>query len=190
MAKRFYKKQSKTDQRSTIFLMKNRKGLSTIVVTLTIILLSIVAVGIVWVFANNMIKKQISSSEACYGNYNKITINRQYTCFNKTSATNYNLRFSLSIGDITVDKVIVSVSSGSAVKSYTITNTPQIISGLAMYPSGSSQVNLSSKNAGLTYQATGFGAKIDSIQIAPSIGGNLCEVSDSVSDIEDCNLIF
>ena len=63
MAKRFYKKQSKTDQRSTIFLMKNRKGLSTIVVTLTIILLSIVAVGIVWVFANNMIKKQISSSK-------------------------------------------------------------------------------------------------------------------------------
>jgi len=34
----------------------NKRGLSTIVVTLIIILISLVAVGIVWVVVNNLIK--------------------------------------------------------------------------------------------------------------------------------------
>ena len=194
MAKKFYKKNAKRGLKPTIFPMKNRKnskGLSTIVITLIIILVSIVAVGIVWAFVNNMIKNQIRDSESCYGNYDKIKINGMYTCFERISAANYNLRFSLSMGDISVDKVIVSVSSAGNVNSYQITNTAQNIINLVMY-SGTNPANviLPAKNAGLTYNATGFSAKIDSIEIAPYIQGTLCGVSDSVSEIEDCKLIF
>jgi hypothetical protein len=167
----------------------SKRGLSVIVTTLLVIVLSMAAVAVVWISVNSIVKKQMESSVSCYGNYDKIKINGMYTCFNKTSATNYNLRFSLFIGDVTVNKVIVSIYSGSAVNSYTITNTPQSISGLTMYPSGISQINLSSKNSGLSYEATGFGYPIDSIQIAPYIGKNLCGVSDSLSSIEDCQLI-
>jgi hypothetical protein len=178
MAKKFYKKNAK-------------RGLSTIVITLIIILVSIVAIGIVWAFVNNMIKSQIHSSESCYGNYDKIKINRMYTCFERISATNYNLRFSLSMGDVSVDKVIVSVSSAGNVNSYEITNTPKNIINLVMYSgTNPSNVILPAKNAGLTYNATGFSAKIDSIEISPYIQGTLCGVSDSVSEIEDCKLIF
>ena len=166
-----------------------KRGLSTIVTTLLIIMLSIGAVTGVWFSVNSLVKKQMDSSISCFGNYDKININGDYTCFNKTSPTNYNLRFSFYIGDVAVDKVIVYVSSGSAVKSYAITNTPGNINGMTMYPSGSSQISLPGKNAGLSYEATGFGYKIDSIQIAPYIGGNLCEVSDSIFSIGDCNLI-
>jgi len=172
-----------------IFLGKNRSGLSVIVTTLLVIVLSMVAVGVVWVSVNGLVKKQMDSSISCYGNYDKIKINGMYTCFNKTSSSNYNLRFSLTIGDVAVDKVLVSVSSGSSIKGYTITNTSQAISGLTMYPSGLSQISLPGKNSGLTYEATGFSYPIDSIKVAPYIGGNSCDVSDTVSSIEDCHLI-
>jgi len=169
--------------------LSNKKGLSAVVTTVIIVALSMAAIVLVWVFVNNMIKKQISSSEACYGNYDKVQINKQYTCYERISATNYKLRFSLSIGDIQVDKVIVSVSSGGKINSYQIINETTI-PNLVMYSGPNpSTIILPGKNAGLTYNATGFTAKIDSVQIAPVIGGNLCEVSDSISDIEDCILI-
>lgn len=177
MAKKFlhqYKKYSK-------------KGLSTIVITVILVALSMAAIAIVWSFVNNMIKTQIKNSESCFGNYDKVRINGQYTCYDSSKGI---ARFSLMIGDVSVDKVVVSVSSSSAIKSYTITNTAQPITGLNMF-SGATPANviLPGKNSGLTYNATGFTSKIDSIRIAPVIGGTQCEVSDSLSDIEDCVLI-
>jgi hypothetical protein len=185
MAKKYSKKRLKP----TIFLKKNRSGLSVIVTTLLIIVLSMAAVVIVWISVNSLVKNKMESSVSCYGNYDKIKINGMYTCFNKTSASNYDLLFSLSVGDVTVDKVLVSVSSGNAVTGYTITNTPQGINGLTMYPSGLAQISLPGKNSGLTYEITGFGYPIDSVQIAPYIGGNLCGVSDTISSIDDCSLL-
>jgi len=38
--------------------MKNKKGLSTVITTLIIVVLSLVAIGIVWVVVNNIINKQ------------------------------------------------------------------------------------------------------------------------------------
>jgi len=41
--------------------MKNKKGLSTIVTTLIIVALSLVAVGVVWLVVNNIVNQQTSS---------------------------------------------------------------------------------------------------------------------------------
>jgi len=168
--------------------LHNKNGLSTIVVTLILVVISLVAVGIVWAFVNNLINKQITTSEACYGNYEKVKLNPQYSCYEVVGANNYNVRFSLTLGDVKVDKVIVSVSSASTIKSYEITNTLQNISGLVPYPSGT-QFVLPGKNSGLTYKATGFTSSPDSITIAPVIGGTQCDVSDSISQIEDCAIL-
>jgi hypothetical protein len=171
------------------FFLKNNKGLSTIVVTLILIVISIVAVGVVWTFVNSLISKQIGANEACYGNSDKVKINAQYTCYEVAGANSYNVRFSLSIGDVKVDKVLVSISSGGTSNSYTITNTPQIIPGLIPYPSGTQSV-LPGKNAGLTYKVTTPTSTIvDSIRIAPIIGGTQCDTSDSLSQIEDCAIL-
>jgi hypothetical protein len=169
------------------FLVKNKKGLSTVVITVILIALSMIAVGVVWLAVSGLIKNQIGSSESCFGNYDKVQINKQYTCYNSSSE---EVRFSLIIGDIDVDKIVVSVSSASATKSYDITNTAQIISNVSMYPSGASEIILPEKNAGLTYRATGFDSAIDLIRIAPVIGGNQCEVSDTLSQVEDCSLLI
>ncbi len=166
-------------------LKKNKKGLSAIVITVILVALSMAAIVLVWVFVSNMLNKQISSSESCFGNYDKVKLNGQYTCYDSSEDT---VRFSLIIGDIQVSKIIVSISSASAVKSYTLTNANQSVTGLTMYPSGSTTITLPGKNAGLTYEATGFDSTVDSIEIAPVINGNQCEVSDSLSDIEECEL--
>lgn len=56
--------------------MENKKGLSTIVVTLIIILLSLVAVGVVWGVVNNLIK---SGSEGVDVNSKCLNINIEAT---------------------------------------------------------------------------------------------------------------
>jgi hypothetical protein len=166
--------------------LSNKKGLSTIVITVILIAISMGAVVLVWSFANNLIKKQIGNSESCFGNYDKVTLNKQYTCYDSATKT---FRFSLSIGNIEVDKVIVSVSSASAIKSYELTNEDTAIAGLANYPGGTTTIKLPTKNSGTTYSASGFDSVIDLIKIAPVINGAQCEVSDTLSQIEDCSLL-
>lgn len=170
---------------------KNKKGLSTVVITVILIALSMAAVVLVWGFVNNLIKKQIGSSESCFGNYDKVQLNKQYTCYEDLGEGEYAIRFSLTIGDITVDKVIVSVSSASAVQSYELTNEETTITNLEDYPDdGTATVKLPNKNAGRTYRAEGFDAVMDLVRIAPVIGENQCEVSDSLSQIESCELLI
>jgi hypothetical protein len=167
-----------------------KKGLSTIVITLLLIVLSLVAVGIVWAFSNNLIKKQISSSESCFGTSDKFKINGEYTCYSYDSSSGkYSLRFSLNVGNIKVDKLIIGISSASSSKSYTLTNNAQTISGLSYYPSGTS-VKLPGINSGQTYLATAISTdKIDSMRIAPMINEAQCDIADSISDIQNCALI-
>jgi len=166
----------------------NKKGISTIVTTLILIVLSLIAVGLIWTFVNNMLKEQMNSNEACYGNFDKVEINDKYTCYEVMSDGTYNIRFSLSIKDVNVDKVIVGVSSENATKLYEITSTLQTIADLKPVPSGT-QVKLPDKNSGLSYNGTGFTEKIESVKIIPIIGGTQCEMSDSLSQIENCALL-
>ena len=191
------------------FFPKNHKGLSGVITAVIMIALVMAAAGIVWGVVNNVLKGQMESSEACFGNYNKVTINSIYTCYNSELDT---FQFSLNIGDIEVDEVLVSVSSEGATNSYTLTNDAQTITGLFPYVTQGfdcdeeilfcegeevcingncvlpGEVMLPAKNAGLTYIASGFSVKPDLIRIAPIISGQQCEVSDTVSNIEACFL--
>jgi hypothetical protein len=167
--------------------ISKKKGLSEIITTLIIIALSLAAVVMVWTFVNSMIKGQIKNSESCQGNYNKVKLNGEYTCYEDIGG-NYYLRFSLSVGDTRPEKVIVAVSSSSAVNSYAITNETGLVSGLTMYPSNSTNVILPDKNAGLTYRTAASTGKFDSVKIAPVFNGVQCDMSDSIVEISDCAL--
>ncbi len=104
-----------------------KKGLSGVITVVIMIALVMAAAAIVWGVVNNLLKDKMESSEACFGNYNKVTINRIYTCYDSTFDT---FQFSLNIGDIEVDEVLVSVSSEGSTNSYTLTNEAQTITGL------------------------------------------------------------
>jgi len=181
-----YKNSKKDYMHSLYGFPKNSQGLSTIVTTVILVALSMAALVVVWGFVSNFINEEIEGSQSCFGNYDKVQLNKQYTCYESLEGGGFSLRFSLSVGDIDVDKVTVLVSSESAVRSYIITKENQTISGLTLYPSGISSVILPEKNSGISYMATGFDSKIDLIEIAPTIDGNLCEVSDSFSEVDNC----
>lgn len=171
-------------------ILKSKKGLSAIVTTVILIGISIAAVSLVWGIVNNVVNKQVKNTESCFGNFNKIKINEYYTCYEKEE-DNYRIQFSLEIGDIDVDKIIVGISSLTNSQIYEIANSEQVIENLMPYNGEIGQaVVLPSKNSGKTYVTDYiFESIVDSIKISPVIGGVQCDVSDTINQIQDCALI-
>jgi len=164
---------------------RDKRGISTIIATVIMITLVLIVVGVVWVSVNNLIGKQIETSESCFGNFGKIKLDKRYTCFNSSSD---ELQFSINIGDIVIDSVLVSISSKSGARSFEISNTT--INNVKMYNDEYGElVKVPEKNAGFTYVANVVGLGVvnpDSISIAPIINGNQCEISDSLPSINGC----
>jgi flagellin-like protein len=165
---------------------KNKKGISSIIATLLLILLTIVLVAVLWTVVNNFISPKLSQSTSCYKVYSDVSLNNRYSCHNSNSN---QVQFSLSLGGTDVDGVLVSISSSSQSKTFTITTKPQAITNLANYD-GSSQISLPGLNSGLTYIYNWSGSDIpNSIQVAPIVAGQQCTVSDSIQQLDDCSLL-
>jgi flagellin-like protein len=165
---------------------KIRRGISSIIATLLLIVLTIVLVVIVWTVVNSLISSKITQSSACFGNFNTINLNGQYTCFN--SSTN-NIQFSLNIGGVAADGILVTISSPSQSKTITLTNTPQLISNLTYY-NGTARVALPGENAAMTYYYGWSGSDTpNSVQIAPIMKGQQCATSDTLTTIDNCLLL-
>ena len=162
-------------------LPNSRKGLSAVITTLILIALTISAIAIVWVTVSNLLTGRLNAAESCMNIFDKVELNELYTCYDSP-----NFQFSINIGDIEIDEVIVSVSGEAITKSYTLNNTNKNIFGLGPYPSSSGEVKLPGKNSGMTYISTEFSSTPDSVKITPVVNGNQCEVSDSVLEIYSC----
>lgn len=167
-------------------MFRNKRGISSIIATLLLIVLTIVLVVIVWTVVNSLISSKINQSSACFGNFNTINLNGQYTCFNSTTNS---IQFSLNIGGIAADGVLVTISSPSQSKSITLTNTPQIIANLTYY-NGTASVAMPPENSAMTYYYGWSGSDTpNSIQIAPIVKGQQCSTSDSLTTIDNCLLL-
>ena len=162
---------------------QNKKGLSGVIAAVILIALVITAIAIVWVFVGNLVEEKLEGSGSCMDIFGKVSLNNRYTCYDFSSN---EARFSISIGDIDVNEVLVSISGDGTTKSFKITNEEKQIDDLVNYPDGSAIIKLPGKNAGLTYTATGFLNQPDLIEIAPIIKGKKCGVSDSLSEIDSC----
>ena len=174
-----------------IYKMKNKKALSAVVATVILILLVVAATAIVWTFVNKLVKEKTSQTETCFDveSGEKVTLNNYYTCYD--SATG-EVQFSLSIADVDVDEVLVSILAGGSTKSFTIKNESTVIPNLRYYNGVPGQaVKLPERNAGLTYVASGFSgnSKIDWIKISPIIDGRQCATTDTINEIESCSLL-
>ena len=64
--------------------MKNKKGISAVVATVLIILITVAAVTIIWAAIIPMIQEQIGGSTECFDAQAAITVSSDYTCFNST----------------------------------------------------------------------------------------------------------
>lgn len=168
-----------------MFKMKNKKGASEIISTVLLVGLVVVAVVVVGIVIRNIVTSESEKTESCFSNYNEVTINNLYTCYNSSNF----VHISVSVGDLNVDSVLVAISGSGTTKTLEITNETTTISGLTMY-NGSTSVRLPDSNAGLTYiynlTAGGFAGCPDKIEIAPVINGKQCETSDTLSEIDNC----
>jgi len=170
--------------------MKNKKGLSMIVSTLILILLVVVAIVVVWNVVRGIIDESVDETESCYNIFGKISINEKYTCYN---VTNNSVQFSINMGDIEIDELLISIGGAGSSQSVQITNVASLIPDLANYLSngfGTDSIVLPSKNGGSTYvyyKEDFFTSTPDFIKIAPIIGGNQCGISDSMNNIEVCS---
>lgn len=172
--------------------MKYKRGLSGVITALILITLTLVAVVMVWGIVKSTITPSIEKSEACFGNFDKVTINDEFTCYlDPDGLNNVQVQFSISIADIDVDDVLVSILAGGESKSYELTNELESI-GLEDYSTGDTTVKLPGKNSGKTYIAKGFSEIPVSIKIAPTIKGNRCEISDTFyfqPIVDDCRAL-
>ena len=164
----------------------NKKGLSSIVATILLIALTVVLVGTVWTIVTNLVEKSTEGSESCFGIFEKVSLNSEYTCYNDSE-----IRFSIDVGDIDIEEILVGISVGGSSTTFKIKETPSEIDNLIMYPGGSSSIRIPSKNGGLTYvlnmDGAGLSGTPDLISIAPIIKGTQCDTSDSMNYIIRCS---
>lgn len=162
-----------------------KKGMSEVVSSILMVVLVLVLVGVVWGVINNMVNQQIRTTEKCSGNFGKISIDEKYTCYNLTTRS---FDFSIVVGDINFDKLLVSIASQGTTKVLVLNSTSTVFTDVVNYPNGTSGgITAPTPNSGKTYIYNGTTYRPDSIQIAAVIGGEQCQTSDSLTVVEDCS---
>lgn len=169
--------------------MISKKGLSAVITTILLIGIAIILIAVVWVAVRQLVDTSLDSSKSCFNVFDKVKINERYVCYNSTGN---EVLFNIEIGNLDVEKVIVSFhvgGFGGVSKKYTLTNSVEEIDGLLNYTRGSDIV-LPGKNGGLTYIANDsiFSEPPNSIELVPIINGEACGVTSSINNIINCNL--
>ncbi len=167
--------------------LKNKKGLSEVVAVVIIILLVIISAAVVWGTISKLINDKTKGVKSCFdvSFSEKVNFNGEYTCYNSLGK---EVQFSINIGDIDIEKVIVTISAGGSSKSFEITPETATQADLLKYPDRTTSTSLPTKNSGLTYIATGINEIPDWIKIAPYIEEKQCDVTDTIYDLVDCSL--
>ena len=163
-------------------MILNKKGLSQVVGTLLMVLLTIAAIGAVWGVIDAFVNDRLEDTAACYDVYDKVTLNNEYSCYNVTSDQTY---ISVEVKDIIIDSLVVAVAYNGLSDPFELTNQSQIISNVLMYPSLANSVSMPGPSSGKTYVLDVSGVP-EKISIAPKISGNQCDASSSISNIPTC----
>ena len=167
------------------FFPKNQGGISGVVTVVILIALVVVLVSIVWVAVQGLVEDKLGSAEACLEVFEKVKINSRYTCYEKRIGTENLFKFSITRGDIDLDKILVSISSEGEVKTFEIPGTYDDVKNYKDVDYGG-VLTLPEKNAGLTYISQEWSEKPDLVEISLVIDGIPCQVSGSLSDIDFC----
>lgn len=164
----------------------DKKAISLVISTLIIILIVLILVGILWTTIKDIVFGKTEYAKSCFDTFEKATIKTEYTCYNSSSD---EFQFSIEIGDIEIDELLVSISKPEGTKTFKIKKENSLIENLRNYPSGN-DVKLPGKMWGTTYlynmSSAGLSGIPNLIKIAPIINGNQCDVSDTYSGIVNC----
>lgn len=160
-----------------------KKGVSAIVGTVLILLIVVVTGSIVWAVVNQIVQSNIDKGASCFGVFDQVSLDNDYSCYNSTSN---KMQFSVKIGNIEIDSLLVSVTFAGSSESAVLNSTLQTLANVKIYPDSSEGVKMPSKNSGRTYFFTGITTLPSSISIVPTINGQQCDGTSTLSNIDDC----
>jgi len=185
--------------------MFRKRGLSTVVAVLILVLLTVVASGIVYTIAKTIIDQRQTQSENCGTDIiGKVSLNGKNTFLLDTNpaVNDVALYVGVDLGDVRIDKLFIVISKdvSGTIETKTIeVDGNKNYEYAKMYDVGSynDALELPGENEGLTYeiyyysvnQLTQESLFIDndkapkSIQIYPVINGQACAVSDKILEI-------
>jgi len=159
--------------------MKNKKGISAIVATVLIILITVAAVTIIWAAIIPMIYTELGGATECFDASASLSVISDYSCYDVTSG-NVSIQVARSTGDFKLVGIDISGSYQGNSDVVTITSKLPTPNGAKVYVIG----NKSSTNP-LNFSL----AKIDSASVAARVESGqtekLCEGS-AVITIPKC----
>jgi len=162
--------------------MKSKKAVSAVVASLLLVVITIIAVIMVWQFIKiQIIDKNIKES-ACYEYRDYVrVVGSDYTCYNITDT---RLQIERSSDDKAIEGISVTISSEDSSKAYTLKNGTST-TGVKMN-SGSYQDTIILPNLGesKTYLFSGIIGTSASITVITN--GKSCDVIRQNYDIEKC----
>jgi len=96
--------------------MNNKKGISAVVATVLIILITVAAVTIIWAAIIPMINNQLGSSTICLDAVSQVTIeDAGYTCYDAvTDSLNLQIKHGAKDFDLAGVQVLISVAGNTA----------------------------------------------------------------------------
>ncbi len=162
---------------------KNKKGLSQIVSTLLIILLTIVLIGVTWGTINNFLDSNLNKDKAsCLDMLEKVQLNPEYTYYNETSGEVF---VSIRVGNVEkISAILVGIIYEDSSKTFLLEETDKSIEGVHPYEgSEGDNVTMPKQESLRTFVVTEAKLPLE-IQISPKIGNTQCSVTDSLKIIQ------
>jgi hypothetical protein len=166
---------------------RKKKGLSVVMASLIMIALTIAAGAVIWTVISNVTNKELTQTQSCFGVLDQVKINDDYTCYD---SLNSRVQFSINVGDIDLTGILVAVSYSGTSKEVTLTGDPETVSDVKNYPYGSDGVKMPDKNSQLTYFYNGISTAPTYLKIAPIVGKQQCDTSDTLYQLDDCSSLI
>lgn len=199
--------------------LKNKKGISTIIASILMIVLVLIATGVLYGIVSNLINKDMNRVEKCsLSIVDQVTINQAYTCHNpnwkRIQFDNHNAlpnnqsMISIKVKDVTIDKLLITLTYGLESETFELVDgmvIPNLTNLGATAPN--ELISLPKKGEVKTYRIFAKTIKIpegstflekintdntvpDSISIIPVIRGEQCGVSDQLNEVPKCKDLF
>ena len=172
-------------------IFKNKKALSSVVVTMLLILLTVTITAVLYSVVRPLVENNLRKSEICLEMMDKIELSSMDTCYDLVSK---KLLFLIDIKDTEIiDTLHITISNNQTQKSIALTKTPQVITNLSYYDPSyyliQNAVAMPNKKTGILYNYTWSESVYPpvSIEMIPSAEGFTCSGSDLISQIPLCS---
>jgi flagellin-like protein len=163
--------------------LKNKKALSGVVTVMILIGITLAAGAMIWAVISNLVNNKLDDASSCYGIYDRVQLNDEYTCYNLSAQT---LQVSISLKDFKPDSVLISAQSDNNSVVKEIFSDSKFVEGVLPFSGIGINVSLPNEESGKTYVISGVEYKPVKIYLAPKVSGTQCEISDELSPISFC----